>query len=539
MTAKRILIELIALLTLGSVINMCAGTESIVSGNGSCIAGDARGAQCNVIEGSTNNNVLGNVKGATIGGGGGLGFPNQVTLDFGTVGGGLDNKAGDRATVAGGSSNNASGLRATIGGGEDNTASGESSTIAGGYGNIASHSRTTVGGGSVNIASYLDATVGGGSGNIASFSHATVGGGAANTADSLSATVAGGSDNIAGGAYSTVGGGSGNKARGMNTAVGGGAGNVASGENAIVGGGMANRATARHSMVGGGLENVAGTSIDDQVEFATVGGGSYNVAAGLAATVPGGMFNNAGGNYSFAAGRRARIDSRDAGTFLFADSNDVEFNSAAPNEFAVRATGGVRFVTAIDGAGTPSAGVRLAQGSGSWESLGDRNAKDNIAPVDPREILSGLMSIPVTAWNYRAQDPSIRHIGPMAQDFHLFGFGEDDKHISTVDAEGVSLAAIQGLYEIVQEKDDRIKAQQQEINALKTELEAQQARTTALEARVTALERAAALNGTPVCSASPPSPGDGLLLAGACLAGLIFVSVRRPFTKRRKDQNAP
>jgi hypothetical protein len=155
----------------------------------------------------------------------------------------------------------------------------------------------------------------------------------------------------------------------------------------------------------------------------------------------------------------------------------VEFNSAAPNEFAVRATGGVRFVTAIDSAGNPSAGVRLAQGSDSWESLSDRNAKANIAPVDPREILNRLMSVPVSAWNYRAQDPSIRHIGPMAQDFYLFGFGEDDKLISTVDAEGVSLAAIQGLYQIVQEKDDRIKAQQQEITALKTEIEAQQART--------------------------------------------------------------
>lgn len=65
--------------------------------------------------------------------------------------------------------------------------------------------------------------------------------------------------------------------------------------------------------------------------------------------------------------------------------------------------------------------------------------------------------------------PSIRHIGPMAQDFHLIGFGEDDKHISTVDAEGVSVMAIQGQYQIVREKDDRIKSQQQEITALKPE----------------------------------------------------------------------
>jgi hypothetical protein len=34
----------------------------------------------------------------------------------------------------------------------------------------------------------------------------------------------------------------------------------------------------------------------------------------------------------------------------------------------------------------------------------------------------------------------------MAQDFHAaFGLGADDKHIATVDADGVALAAIQGL----------------------------------------------------------------------------------------------
>jgi hypothetical protein len=34
----------------------------------------------------------------------------------------------------------------------------------------------------------------------------------------------------------------------------------------------------------------------------------------------------------------------------------------------------------------------------------------------------------------------------MAQDFHAaFQVGDDDKHIATVDADGVALAAIQGL----------------------------------------------------------------------------------------------
>jgi len=55
-------------------------------------------------------------------------------------------------------------------------------------------------------------------------------------------------------------------------------------------------------------------------------------------------------------------------------------------------------------------------------------------------------------WNYKAQDPSIRHIGPMAQDFYgAFSYGEDNKYINTLDADGVALAAIQGLYEVVKE----------------------------------------------------------------------------------------
>ena len=40
----------------------------------------------------------------------------------------------------------------------------------------------------------------------------------------------------------------------------------------------------------------------------------------------------------------------------------------------------------------------------------------------------------------------------MAEDFHeMFGLGESTKTIGTVDADGVALVAIQGLYELVKE----------------------------------------------------------------------------------------
>ena len=55
--------------------------------------------------------------------------------------------------------------------------------------------------------------------------------------------------------------------------------------------------------------------------------------------------------------------------------------------------------------------------------------------------------MPITSWSYKAEKPSIRHIGPMAQDFYkAFGLGLDNEHITTIDEGGVALAAIQGLY---------------------------------------------------------------------------------------------
>ncbi len=55
----------------------------------------------------------------------------------------------------------------------------------------------------------------------------------------------------------------------------------------------------------------------------------------------------------------------------------------------------------------------------------------------------------------------------MARDIYAaFNVGEDDRHITTIDSAGVALAAIQGLYQVVQEKDVKIVAQQKRIDSL-------------------------------------------------------------------------
>lgn len=343
------------------------------------------------------------------------------------------------------------GDRSTVGGGYNNRASSEYAMVGGGYNNRASGSRATVGGGVGNQASGYSATVGGGDTNAASGYYATVGGGESNTASFQYATIGGGRSNEASRDYATVAGGQGNKASMNYATVGGGTSNSASANFATVAGGLSNRATG---------------------ERATVSGGERNAASGYLSTVPGGETNSAAGDYSFAAGRRALIGFPHSGAFLFADGNNFDFNSAAANEFAARATGGVRFVTSIGGGGNPTAGVQVAPGGGTWSSLSDRRAKENFAPVDQRLLLQRLAAVPIQTWNYKTQADSIRHIGPMAQDFYAaFAVGEDERHITTVDADGVALAAIQGLYQLVQEQEAQIAA----LQARLISLEAQQA----------------------------------------------------------------
>ena len=101
----------------------------------------------NVIAGYSGNSVTTSAAGATVGGGGGNGNANRVTDDFGVVGGGIGNIAGDNAGTPSDQS------YATVGGGFRNTASGAGATVSGGYSNTASGAGATVSGGSRNTAS--------------------------------------------------------------------------------------------------------------------------------------------------------------------------------------------------------------------------------------------------------------------------------------------------------------------------------------------------------------------------------------------------
>ena len=127
--------------------------------------------------------------------------------------------------------------------------------------------------------------------------------------------------------------------------------------------------------VSGGLNNTASGVA------ATVGGGFGNTASGYFATVGGGFGNIASGTGSFVAGSNALNETpAHVGVFLFADSSGYAFHSAAANEFAARATGGVRFVLGIDGSGSPTWSCAASNGN-SWACSSDRNLKENFQPV--------------------------------------------------------------------------------------------------------------------------------------------------------------
>jgi hypothetical protein len=97
----------------------------------------------------------------------------------------------------------------------------------------------------------------------------------------------------------------------------------------------------------------------------------------------------------------------------------------------------------------------------------DRNLKRDFADVDVDAVLAGVVDLPLTTWSYRADDPRVRHLGPMAQDFAAaFGVGEDDRHIHTVDANGVALAAIQALAARLAEAEAQIAELQAERAAV-------------------------------------------------------------------------
>lgn len=349
----------------------------------------------NTTVGSSANLVFAGVFGATIGGGGvptgagpvgGLTLrgPNLVEGHFGTVGGGMGNRAS---------------FLASVGGGQRNLASGQVSTVAGGDLNVAGGSVSTVGGGQGNVAGGLFSSVGGGEYNLAS---------------GRASAVAGGQENLAGGDDSSVGGGE------FNQAVG---------DYSLVAGGLANSALGDASVVGGGALNCAGGNLS------WAGGNLAKVRPG---TDPGGTGACAGLTYPGGIG--------DVGSFVWADSQFENFTSTGPNQFLIRAQGGT-VITASSGVRAPVGNMLRVVGTMRVDVLGSagsavlcRNANNQLSSCsssarykrDIGELDMGLAeALRLQAVAYRWKESGEADIGFVAEEV-----AEIDERLVSYDDQG-------------------------------------------------------------------------------------------------------
>ncbi len=324
----------------------------------------------------------------------------------------------------------------------------------------------TVGGGAGNQAGTDSddpeegqlAAVGGGLRNTANGAVSVVSGGTGNDALGPRSVVAGGANNDATEAFTSVGGGVGNRASNSYATVTGGTGNVARGSSSTVVGGRVNIARAQHSTVVGGRGNFA------DGRGSTVGGGVDNDATAAGAFVAGGTDNTADGEFSFAAGRGAETNGHD-GSVVFGDSSTDRIRAESDN----------------------TAYFQMPVTAQSFDNESSRAHKRDVEQVDPESVLDGVESLDITRWRYERNDDST-HMGPTAEDFHeAFDLG-DERTISTVDADGVALAAIKALSNRLDERDEQLGERDDQIAALEEANERKEARIDDLESRLSALE---------------------------------------------------
>lgn len=424
-------------------------------------------------------------------------------------------------SVVSGATSNRAGLFSAAIGGFDNEALSQQSVIIGGQGNVTSTNlepssfRSVIAGGVLNLIAAPDAFIGagganeihgggagsailGGGGHFIDARSSVIFGGDQNTVRGEGSFVGGGRDNVIDGSLSAVIGGFDNITQSQQSIVLGGQANtvLVDGESSsfrsVIAGGNVNSTTAPDSFIGGGGSNIisapgaaivggGGNSVSGRASVVAggeqnqssgdesfVAAGRDNIAGGLNSTVLGGMRNEATGDRSVAGGYRAKA--LHDGSFVWADTTDADLLSTASNQVVFRASEGFRLYTNSE----MNLGVELAPGGTSWTTLSDENAKTAISSIDRTAVLEQVLNLGISEYSYSNGNPSVRHVGPMAQTFHeAFGLGGDPLRISSMDLAGISIGAVQGLnikleasVEALRQENLELRAELAEIRAL-------------------------------------------------------------------------
>jgi hypothetical protein len=482
--------------------NNAIGTNSLLSG----------------ISGGYRNSILDSCFGSTIAGGA-FGIIGVGSL-FATIGGGTQNEiqaGSSRVTIGGGDGNTiqiySSG--STISGGQNNTiqTNSDGSTIAGGTSNM------------IQTDAYSGA-IGGGSGNKIETNAplSTIGGGGANVirTNAICATIPGGFQNTAGSFSLAAGRNAGANHAGsfvwadsigidfattqsnqflIRASGGVGIGTAAPANPlAVEGGGSTNggvigfpEVMARFKRTGSGHTAVSMDSLPNQdaiLYFAENSGAVWGLRkdadagqqfqlrhhrAAAATTM---LVVNTNGNVGIGeTAPSARLHVTSAGSAVpqmhleQTANNDfarLRLSSASKTEWTLAVGGANNVMNFFSAGGNGNVMTLTTNGNlttaGTVNGVSDRAAKENFMPIDNREVLEKVATLPLARWQYKTE-PGVSHLGPVAQDFYsAFGLGADDKHIATVDADGVALAAIQGLN---QKLEKELQARDEEIGELK------------------------------------------------------------------------
>lgn len=388
----------------------------------------------NVIAGGRTNSVTAGVRGATVMGGGAVagsegipfaGQPNRVTDHYGLVAGGYENRAGN----ANASPSDAQ--FAAVVGGTTNRAEAEYSGVFGGFNH--------------QVSGAYSVLIGGRSSTIEG-SESFVGGGFAVAAAGSQAAVLSGNNSCAGGDNSFAGG---NQAQ-VRPRTG-----ITTGACAAVG----------NSGDGNGDEGAfvwADRSSNDA--YISTGPNQFMIRAdgGL-------MFNHTGlvaNSDDLLIGARKFSGDADVDLRLITRSgrNALLFvrdsNGALTLSLPSLTTGTDRLVVS----GGTGGSATLSHG-GSWTNASSRSYKSDFMAVDPLDVLARVVDLPISRWNYIGSTEG-EHMGPMAEDFKAaFGLAGNGSSIATVDADGVALAAIQGLNRKLEAENAELRRRLERIEA--------------------------------------------------------------------------